>query len=290
MTSASLELFVAGHCVHPEHVVLRNRVLRPMCFPASFALLRHPERGPILFDTGYSEAFLEATRTFPNRLYRVVTPVTMRAEDTAANQLRAHGVAPEEVALVVVSHFHADHVAGLRDFPRATFVHLGEAWRAVAGLRGLGALRRGFLPALVPDDFVARASPLEAARFTALPSELAPFRRGVDLFGDGSCWVIALPGHAAGQLGLAVRTTGGRTVFLCADAAWASRSIREDRMPHAIARTLFDDWGAYRVTLGELHALHAARPEVSLVPAHCAEALASFGVRHDAAAGTFTRG
>lgn len=289
MTAIALELFAAGHCVHPEHIVLRNRVLRPMAFPASFALLRHPERGPVLFDTGYSARFLEATRRWPGRLYRAVTPVTFHSEGAAAAQLCARGVAPTDITTVIVSHFHADHVGGLHDFPRARFVHLGEAWDAVEGRRGLGALRRGFVPELVPDDFATRANRIEAARFTALPPELAPFRRGVDLFGDESCWLVPLPGHARGQLGAFVRTTGGGTVFLCADSCWTTRSYQEPRMPHAVTRLLFDDWGAYRATLQELHQLARARPDVTVVPAHCAEALARFDVRRDPGTGTFSR-
>ena len=40
-----LQFFDAGHCHHPEHVVLRNRVLRPMRFDSMFALMVHPTQG-----------------------------------------------------------------------------------------------------------------------------------------------------------------------------------------------------------------------------------------------------
>ena len=39
MSAVRLTLVAAGHCVHPEHVVLRNGRARPMQFPAMFALL-----------------------------------------------------------------------------------------------------------------------------------------------------------------------------------------------------------------------------------------------------------
>jgi len=289
MSSVTLTLMVAGHCVHPEHAVLRNWRARPMQFPATFALIEHPRRGPILFDTGYSRAFLDATQRFPERLHRMVTPVTLRPEDHAAQQLRARGIRPEDVELIIASHFHGDHVSGLADFPRAKVLFCDAAWRAVGHLRGLRALRRGFLPALIPADFDRRATPIELEGFVALPPECAPFERGVDLLGDGSAWAVLLPGHAAGQIGLFVRESRGATVLLCADACWTSRSYREQRMPSAAARLLFDDWHAYRHTLADLARLHHARPEVVIVPSHCAEALARFGVHYDAAARTFSR-
>ena len=54
MRLPTVTLLEAGYCHHPEHVILRNRVLRPMRFPALCALIEHPTAGPILYDTGYS--------------------------------------------------------------------------------------------------------------------------------------------------------------------------------------------------------------------------------------------
>jgi glyoxylase-like metal-dependent hydrolase (beta-lactamase superfamily II) len=288
VSEVRLTLMAAGHCVHPEHVVLRNWRARPLQFPAMFALIEHPRRGPILFDTGYSQAFLDATQRFPERLYRMVTPVTLRPEDQAVHQLRAIGIQPEDVELIIASHFHGDHVAGLADFPRAKILYCDAAWRAVGHLRGLRALRRGFLPELIPANFDHRAEPIEMQRFGRLPGECAPFQSGVDLLGDGSLWAVLLPGHAAGQLGLFVRDARGGTVFLCADACWTSQSYREERMPLAVARLLFDDWHAYRGTLAGLAEFHRARPDVAIVPSHCVEALARFGVHYDATERTFS--
>ncbi|MEZ6014998.1 MAG: MBL fold metallo-hydrolase [Planctomycetota bacterium] len=278
MSQVELTLMAAGHCVHPEHAVHRNWRLRALEFPAMFALIEHPRRGPILFDTGYAQAFLDATRAFPGQLYRWVTPVTAEPSDFAVAQLARRGIAADDVELIIASHFHGDHVAGLGDFPRAKILYFDAAWRAVAGRRGLGALRRGFLPELVPRDFAARAAPIEAQRFAPLPGEFTPFRTGVDLLGDGALWAVMLPGHAAGQLGLFVRDARRGTVFLCADACWTSRALRDERMPSAVARLLFDDWGAYRATLGEVAAYQRLHPSLEVVPSHCVEALRRFGV------------
>lgn len=271
MTSCTVRLFDTGYCAHPEHAVLRNRRLRPLRFPAMFALIEHPERGPVLFDTGYGQAYLDARRSFAGRIYDTVTPVTTDASVFAAARLRSVGLEARDVRTVVASHFHADHIAGLRDFPNAEILHFASAWEAVRERRGLAALRRGFLPSLLPADFEAQRRPIEDADWSALPPEFAPFARGVDLFGDGALIAVALPGHAAGQLGLFVRRTGAPPLFLAADACWTSRSFREEILPSRITRLLFDDWTAYGATLGLVADFARRRPDVLVVPSHCGE-------------------
>jgi glyoxylase-like metal-dependent hydrolase (beta-lactamase superfamily II) len=211
----------------------------------------------------------DATRRWPYRLYRRATPLVIPPELALARQLPALGVDPAEVGTVLVSHFHADHVAGLRDFAAARIVALAEAWNDVAGRTGFPALRRAFLPELVPDDFARRALLLPAPEGPPLPG-LGPTH---DLFGDGSALLVRLPGHARGQMGMLARTDTGPVLF-CADGAWHSCAIRERRGPSPLTRLFTDDFAAVGATLEGLHAFAAARPEVRIVPTHCPEAYA----------------
>ncbi|MFG3756456.1 MBL fold metallo-hydrolase, partial [Klebsiella pneumoniae] len=68
-------------------------------------------------------------------------------------------------------------------------------------------------------------------------------------FGDRSVIAVPLPGHAPGQFGIRIETTGGRDVFLAADAAWLSLCYREQLEPLAPARAFIDDYAAYLQTL-----------------------------------------
>ena len=63
----------------------------------------------------------------PYSLYRRITPLFLRPELAVARQLGAFGLKPPDIRLIFVSHFHADHIAGLRDFPDATYVTLRAA-------------------------------------------------------------------------------------------------------------------------------------------------------------------
>ncbi len=269
-----LRLLAAGACKHPEALTLRGGSLRPVLFPAGFACIEHPEQGIVLFDTGYSSRFFEETARLPAALYRWITPVAYEEPDSAANQLREQGFDPLDVRHIVLSHLHADHIGGARDFPQAQFYYKEEAYRSVAKLGKLASVRAGYLPGLLPDDMQARSLLLDNCKAIPLPDSV-PFRSGYDLFGDGSLVAVDIPGHAAGQIGLFV-STALHTYFLCADAVWSSRAYREGRPPHALAGLIMADRGEYRDTFDRLCRLHAAHPEVRIVPSHCQEVLAAW--------------
>ncbi|SDD23215.1 Metallo-beta-lactamase superfamily protein [Paenibacillus sp. UNCCL117] len=267
-----LRLFTAGACSHPEWVTLRGGTLRTVKIPAMFACLEHPQHGHILYDTGYAGRFLEATARLPARLYRMVTPVSFRPEQGAAEQLRRCGIDPARIGKIVISHFHADHVAGLRDFPHARFLYEPEAYAAVRRLTGLAALRRAYLPELLPENFAARSdiwSP-EAWQSTD-PATGFPFSSVLDVLGDGSLLAVKLPGHADGQIGL-LFATERHMYFLCADAVWSSRAYRESRPPHPLAGLIMPSRTDYHSSFERIVRFHRLYPEVRIIPSHCSEA------------------
>jgi glyoxylase-like metal-dependent hydrolase (beta-lactamase superfamily II) len=279
MNAVKVSIFTAGFCTCPEHIAIQGGRWRQIRFPAMFALFEHPSQGAMLFDTGYSYRFFDETRRFPNRLYRLLTPVTLREEQLAVNQLSTLNLRAAEITKVFISHFHADHIAALGDFPRAKYVYLPQAFDSVRNLRGLATLSRAHLPGLIPGDFSERAAPVNLSVARPLPPEYAPFTRGFDLLGDESLLAVELPGHAAGQLGLFARDESGATYFFVADAAWLGASITGNRPPHRLANFLFPDPAAYRATLTDLHHFHENRPEVRVIPSHCEATLSEF-VRH----------
>jgi len=262
-------LFKVGHCSHPECVTQRGGRWAAVRFPALAGLLIHPQRGPMLFDTGYSDAFFTATTPFPERFYRWVTPVSLPREETLVMQLARHGYAPGDIRHLFVSHLHADHIAGLRDFPRAHFFALRAELDAMRRRSRIGALRRGFLPALLPRDFHHRLSFVEDLRRVTLPGSMKPFIDGFDLLGDGSVTGVALPGHSTGQMGILFREAGGRDVFLVADACWSLDAVRHDRPPTWIASQVFADRRTYLDTFRCLAQLLARRDDLLVVPSHC---------------------
>ncbi|OXM82923.1 MBL fold metallo-hydrolase [Paenibacillus rigui] len=264
-----LHLFAAGYCTHPEWVTLRGGGLAVIRIPAIFACIEHPEAGVLLWDTGYAPRFLEETTRLPNRLYRMTTPVGIGSEDSAVRQLADIGIRPEQVKGIIISHFHADHIAGLKDFPEALFYYAAEAYERVCRLRGLAALRRAFLPGLLPDDFLQRSRIIDPCKRVALPAAY-PFTHGLDVLGDGSLLAVPLPGHADGQIGLLL-STALRDYLLCADAVWSSAAYRENRPPHPLAGLIMPSRRQYKESFERLVQLHRQVPELRILPSHCPE-------------------
>ena len=271
-----LTVLDAGFCTAPEHFTKGTGSWQAQPLPALFTLLEHPRWGPTLFDTGYGPRFFSETRRFPLSLYPKLTPVTLQASDLAVQRLARRGLKPEDVRTILISHFHADHIGALRDFPKARLLYFPEAWQAVAGRRGWRALRAAFVPGLLPSDFDTRGQALAAGQVRPLPPEYAPFTHGVDVFGDESAWAVRLPGHATGQMGLFVRASDGEQYFLVADACWHSHAFREGQGPHPLANLIFANPAEYRQTLGQLHQFHLGHPQVHLIPSHCREAQARY--------------
>jgi len=260
-------LLDTGYCLAREsHLIRGGRHMIIQCH-SMVALLHHPEHGWLLWDTGYAPRLLAATERMPYALYRRVTPLRLQPDLAVVSQLLRFGLAARDIGTVIISHFHADHIAGLRDFAGATFVVSEQAHAQIAGTRGFAALRHGFIPALLPDDFTDRATLL--AEFTGPP--LPGLGATHDLFGDGSLALVALPGHARGQIGLLARMDRGPLLF-AADSCWHRRSIREQRLPHPITNLIADDPRAVRATILRLHSFSQARPEVVIIPSHCPEA------------------
>ena len=234
-------------------------------------LLRHPTRGWFLWDTGYAPRILDALRPFPFLLYRWVTPMVVTADLSVVRQIARLNVCAGDIQHIVLSHFHADHVAGLRDFPLAKFVATSEAWAAVRTMTGLRAVARAFVPALLPADFQARAVFIDAFSGPLV----TPFGHSHDLFGDGSALIVPLPGHARGQIGLLAQTGRG-PVFFAADSCFVSASIRDRVLPHPLTRLFVDDWAQVGATLHRVADFAYARPDVAMVPSHCPEVFHRF--------------
>lgn len=271
MTELTFELLKVGQCRQVERLACRTGAWRIGVFPALAALIRHPLHGLILFDTGYAARIFDVTRHWPEKLYALATPVELAPEEELGAQLKRRGLALGDVRMLVISHFHADHIAGVRDLPHARFLCSREGLASIRTTTRFKGVRRGLLPALLPDDFEARAAFIEDCPLVALPAVLAPFSTGYDLFSDRSLIAVPLLGHAPGQYGVVLRVEGGGFVFLVADAAWSTAALREDALPMAIAGHLVGHSAAYPTTFHRLHELsrRTSDAEVLIVPSHC---------------------
>lgn len=264
-----LDLMIGGVCYHPEAITIKRGEWKTQEFPAVFALITHPKVGNILFDTGYSERFFAETKKFPFQLYRFVTKVCVKQKEKAAYQLKEKGIAPDSIQYIFISHFHADHIGGLKDFPNAKFFCLQKSYEKLKNKKKFGALLRGFLKDLLPEDFEDRIIDVERSNKLKLANNFYPFTEAFDLFKDQSVLAIELPGHVDGQMGLILRNENDKYVFLIGDASWSTKAVERNLRPSFWAGLITHDRKAYNKTLLDLHTLHKNNPDILIIPSHC---------------------
>lgn len=232
---------------------LVRRDARAWVLPVPVFLIEHPDRGPVLVDTGYApDAGSDPARTM-GRMSGLL--FENRPNDLLA-MLREHGVT--EVRTVLMTHLHTDHISGMGLFPEAEFVADRNEW--AAGLARGGWLNGYHRPTL---EVATRRRELDFTGADVRP--LGPFRRTIDVFGDESVIACSTPGHAAGHISYVVRLGGGEELLLTGDAAYF-RSQLDTLQPAGIVR----DKAAYGTSLAAV-AAYAAREGVHTVTGHDAE-------------------
>lgn len=226
----------------PERVVLRGGSWGRIATGVRYGMVMHAEFGPVLIDTGYGPRVTrEAQRSAALKLYSAVLRPRLIEDNLPLVALRQAGYAPTDVRRIVVTHFHADHVGALHDFPNARFIASGSAWDAIVGMRKGQRVHNGIFSELMPADFANRLLPIET-----LPERPAPIGLGMgrDIWGDGSCLAINLPGHAIGHFGL-LWAQSDPPLLYATDTTWLSDAL-DDRMPGGIARIVYADEAAMR--------------------------------------------
>lgn len=154
--------------------------------PITGWLVRSSEK-TILVDTGPS------TPELANRWHHAIR---RSDEQSPAALLRAKGVDPERLSLVILTHLHWDHCYNLEQFPAARFVIQAEELRAAVD--PIPTQRLAYevgLPGVHP-PWLWAFDRLEVVRGVC---DIAP---GVQ--------VVPLPGHTPGLQGVAVATRAGR--------------------------------------------------------------------------------
>ena len=181
--------------------------------PVSSALIRH-KQGNVLFDTGCHPSVVDNAEGRWGPLAKVMKPI-MGAGETLLPSLACVGLGPDDIDIVVNSHFHPDHCGCNQFFRKATILaHAKE----IEAAKAPGAETAGYLAA--DWDY---GQPIEAVNGEK------------DLFGDSRVVLVPLPGHTPGTLGAMVSLDRDGQFLLASDSV----SLRaESRCRHTAAQYL----------------------------------------------------
>lgn len=140
--------------------------------------------------------------------------VRMTDEQTAVCQLGKMGIAASDIDLVIISHFHGDHIAGLRDFPDCKV--------------------------LVQTPEVEKVKKYDN-RIIAVDGEY-------DVSGDGAMVCVPTYGHSPGHQSLLLRRDDGSRLLLVGDAVYMPEALEylPDEAEYAERKEYFDSLGYLR--------------------------------------------
>jgi glyoxylase-like metal-dependent hydrolase (beta-lactamase superfamily II) len=146
--------------------------------------------------------------------------------------------------LIDMTQVHWDHIGEPRDFPTSTFV-VGHG--ALDLLLGTSSTLRGghsfFERDLLPEGRTLELSnPEETSTHHAASDRTygkvdfnrsweahGILRRTLDLFGDGSLFIVDAPGHLAGHINLLARCADGHSVYMAGDACHDRRLLTGEK-------------------------------------------------------------
>jgi len=177
--------------------------------PVISALLRH-RQGNVLFDTGCHPSVVDDPQARWGELAKTVVPI-MRKSDNVLTSLKAIGVEPEDIDVVMCSHLHPDLCGCNAFFKRATvMVHARE----VVAARAPDAVKMGFL---------------EGEWDVGLSLDELGGER--DVFGDGRIVLVPLPGHTQGSMGAVVALDRDGQFLLASDTVSLRTTLEDGNMP-----------------------------------------------------------
>ncbi len=226
-------------------------------------VIEHPTHGLIVFDTGLSDRARTEPEHFVGWLGTKLAVLDVPEHAALGEQMKAAGLDPGDVHLVVLSHLHFDHTGGIAAFPNAKVaVAAAEKNWAETGARRI--------------DFVDTDSLVGMARWQtidyAAEKPLATFVASHDFFGDGSVIGLDLAGHTPGNQGLLVRTPEAPILFT-GDAAWTEKSWRWTARP--ISAYSMPLWWE---NIWRINKFAMLEPRLVVVPGHDDLAVASIGI------------
>ena len=265
-TGIGVEFYASGYCTAHERIVDTVNGKGTCKFYAVWVLFRIQGIGLVMFDTGYGASFGIATRKFPARFYKWATPVFFEDQESAKNILKTKGISPSDIKYIILSHFHADHIGGLKDFPETSIICSKSAHQQVIDIKGWRAISKGILHDLLPDGYQKRLIYIEdfADHVEENTFGMIEYR----LFGQEDLKLILLPGHARGMLGFILRNNEHHLLY-GTDASWTYFCYQHRILPNKVVRIFFDSWNDFQTTQIKIQAYEKAHKDVRVLFAHC---------------------
>jgi len=184
----------------------------------AFLVESQSQNKSIMFDLGIRKDIENATPA-NTKWFKLPNGPKVIVERDVASQLRDGGVDLESINAIIWSHSHIDHIGDTSKFPSSTELVLGP-----------GSI--GSLFPLYPENPESGVQKSDFAGRKVTEIQMEDFDLDIggfkahDYFGDGSFYVLNVPGHAVGHVAALARVTPLTFIFLGADTCHHAGMLR----------------------------------------------------------------
>lgn len=213
-------------------------------------LIRHP-KGDLLIDAGAGKNVDEHIKTLP---WFQKTPYAKGSP--AAAQLEANGIRPSDLAGIIPTHGHWDHISGVEDLAGVPVME------SAAGKEFLDSERQD----------MALLNSFHGVRYKQYGFEGGPylgFPRSHDVWGDGSVVIVPAPGHTPDSVIVFVALLSGDRYALLGDLVFQHEGITiPAEKPWMMRLAIGENNAEIRKDISLMRAATAKYPQIHLIPAH----------------------
>lgn len=192
--------------------------------PSMAFLIQHPSSGSkVVFDLSIRK---DLTKYHPGLQKHLKTRHPLSSEDDVKSALALGNVDASDIDYVIMSHVHWDHVGTPSDFASATFIAGHNTWKLLRNEMGPDLYNPFFEADLLPTDRTVELPSTPSSNTGEIFDEirgwswrsLPPIPNAIDMFNDGTVFIVDSPGHLPGHLNALVRIAIDKWVYLAADA------------------------------------------------------------------------
>ncbi len=202
-----------------QYMLKDTRVGTPMNIPVPFFLIQHGNEW-LAFDTGDNAMCAKDPVGYWGEAVTSAYYPVMQDYEEFKVQIKKMGLTPQKLKAVVLSHGHLDHAGSIDNFVGTDVpIYLQEKELEIIK----NAVASGKKTAYIPDDFK-----------TMNQLNIKTVKGIFDIFGDQTVIAFPTPGHTEGHQSLAVKTSDGKHLILCADAMYTMENMI-DAIPPGLA-------------------------------------------------------
>jgi len=168
----------------------------------------------VLVDTGETTRINEEGYLPKGGLYHKAVQTRITKEDEIPNQLKTLGYKTTDIATIILTHLHGDHIGGIEHFPHANFLVSRTEYDFATSKKGPGS---GYFTKNWPNSFAP-----ELIDYTS--GAEGNFDKSYVLKDAGEVIIVPTPGHSVGHQSVIVNKDG-QSYFIGGDLTYNLQTL-----------------------------------------------------------------